>query len=187
MIGDRASGRSAAAVLAVTLLLTSTAHARGQNPVARRAYLNGMAEHFGASVHELGILADSRISVEEVPVVLLIAKRGGISAEAVLALHRGGRSWRELASRYGVGASALHVPLSESAALGPLQDLYDEFRSRPRSEWNAIELSDENVVWMVNLRVIADLLRIPPERVLAAARAEDSFVEAFRLLARSDG
>ena len=51
---------------------------------------------------EVSILADWEIEADEVPVVLFVATRSGVSPEAVVALRDSGQSWGALTAR-GVG------------------------------------------------------------------------------------
>ena len=93
-------------------------------------------------------------------------------------------SWSELAARYHVDASHFHVPLGESADAGILGAAYELYRASPPRDWGRIPLSDDEIVALVNLRLVAQTLRIPAADVLAARSLASSFVDLYARLLR---
>lgn len=146
------------------------------------AYLDAVAEHFDTARDEVGILSGWGIPAGEIPVVLFVARTAGVSPDAVMALRRGGRSWGELAQRYGVTAARLHVPLAADADAGVLSRIYGEYRGRPSTAWVSLEVRDDEVVHLVNLRFLSDYLGRPPAEVLGALSAAGSPAAAFARL-----
>jgi len=143
---------------------------------ATRTYFGAVAEYFVLPRSEVDILGEWRLPAEEIPVVLWLARRGGVSPEAVVALRRSGQGWAALAGRYRMGPAQFHVPLPESAPAGPLAGAYERFRSLPAARWREIELSDADIVGLVNLRFLSETLRRAPVDVLAE-RSRGSWVE----------
>ena len=147
-------------------------------------YYRAAAEHFGVPASEVRIIAEWELPPGEVPVVLFLSRRGGISADAIAALRRNGRSWADLASQYGVHAGQLHVSLDDAVALGPLSRAYEQYRGRPSSGWPSIRLEDGEIVALVNIRFIADALNRPYADVLGALTRAGSAPDAYVLLVR---
>jgi hypothetical protein len=145
-------------------------------------YFQAAASHFGVPAAEVGILAEWGLDPGEIPVVLFLARRAGVSTDALAALRRSGRSWADLASQYNVHAGHLHVTLDEGIPLGPLTRAYGEYRARGSAGWPAIRLEDSEVVLLVNLRFLADELARPHADVLAALDRGGSAPAAFRIL-----
>lgn len=148
------------------------------------SYYRAAAEHFDVPASEVRIIADWELPPGEVPVVLFLSRRGGISADAVAALRRTGRAWADLASQYGVHAGQLHVSLGDDADLGPLARAYEQYRGRPSSGWPSIRLEDTEIIALVNVRFIADALNRPYADVLAALTRSGSPPDAYVMLAR---
>ncbi|HZD03425.1 MAG TPA: hypothetical protein VE173_00860, partial [Longimicrobiales bacterium] len=121
---------------------------------------------------------------DHVPVVLFLARRTGVSPDVLVSRHRRGRSWAEVGERLGLDAGAFHVPLPEDASLGPLAAAYRRFASTPASGWSSIDLSDRDVVALVNIRFLGAVLAVPPARILEVAARAGSFVTAYRVLHR---
>jgi len=102
----------------------------------------------------------------------------------LVALRRSGESWARLAERYGVGAPELHVPVPDQAATGPLTSVYQSFRDLPTSRWREIQLAPEDIVALVNLRLLSQTLGVSPAEVLSRAGSTDSFVQLYGELIR---
>lgn len=178
--GPVRDGVAAAVVLAALLLTATPAEAQSRE---EQAFLRSAATHFRVEEGEVAVLArGSGATPEEIPLVLHIATGAGVSAEAILALRRSGRSWSELLRRYGMHAGQLHVPLESDPVEGPLAEAYREFAARPRNSWPVISLSDQALVSLVNLHFLTEYLDVPPERVARALTEARSPVQAYRTL-----
>lgn len=164
-------------VMAVAALLPVPAEGQGGG-AEREAYFGAVAEYFALPAAEVSILGDWRLPDEEIPVVLFVARRAGVSPEAVVALRRSGRGWAELARRYGLEADQFHVPLRDGAPAGILAEVYARFRALPVGRWSEVSLGDRDVVGLVNLKVFAQILRRSPEEILARV-GQGSWVEAY--------
>lgn len=158
--------------------------AQAQDASARLAYFRAVGDYFDLPASEVSILADWELRPDEIPVALFVASRAGISPEALVALRSSGRSWSELARRYQVSASQLHVPFARPPSAGPLAAAYEQYGGRPVGEWSRIELSDEEIVTLVNVRVLSETLRMPPDTILQRRTSARSFVEVYAQLIR---
>lgn len=149
-------------------------------------YFRGVAGYFRLPPEEVFILGDWRLPPEEIPVLLYLSRRAGVSAEATAALRRNGRSWSELTRRFELGSEIYHVALPADA--GSLARVRSLFEGRPSSQWGSIELTDAEIVSLVNLRVLSGVLSTPAARVLEARDRAGSYPEAYqRLSPRSNG
>lgn len=172
---------TAGALLAAALLAPPVA---AQEDDAVGAYFRAVAEFFELPPSEVEILREWRLDREEVPVVLFVAGRTGVSPEALAQLRRSGRPWTELVGRYGLDASHFHVPLPQDAPAHAVADAYAQFRATPASRWREVTLTDRDIVVLVNVRMVAQTLRLPPELVLARQGTTSSFVELYAQLLR---
>lgn len=169
------------------LLLSVAGTGGAQERLASReveAYFRAVGHHFRVPVTEVKVLSAWDLPADHVAVVLFLARRTGVSPDALVSRHRSGDSWAEVGRGLGLDAGDFHVPLPEGAALGPLAAAYRRFASTPPSGWSAVELSDPDVVALVNIRFIGAELGVPPLRVLEVAAGAGSFVTAYRVLHR---
>jgi hypothetical protein len=162
-------------------LLAGPLGAQAPEQEALDAYYGAVGRHFGVPPAEVIVLSEWRLPPEEIPVVLYIADRGGISPDAVVALRQAGTGWPVVARRYALDAGSFHVRLDGGA--GSLARIYAEYAARPQSQWSAIQLTDDDVIALVNLRVLSRVLGSAPLTVLQAHDRVGSWVGAYRTLA----
>jgi hypothetical protein len=149
------------------------------DPTVKEAYLRAIADHFQVPVEEVNLLGEWDLQTDEIPMVLFLADRAGVSSDALAALRRNGAEWREIAGRYGLGAGAFYVPLAEGGPFGALDRAYNEFRARPQGEWSSIELTDAEITALVNIRVLSEHVGVTPMRVLKSREEAGSFAAGF--------
>lgn len=174
-----------AAVFVAALSCAAAGSAAGQQSVVERAYLRAVAGYFQMPEGEISILSQWSLPADEIPVVLFVARRAGVSAEALVALRESGRAWTTLTASYDIGASALHVPLSDPEAAGALSPAYERFRDTPVAQWASVPLSEQEIVSLVNVRVLSQALGVSPDEVARQTGTTPTFVELYgRLLQR---
>jgi len=176
--------RVVALAILAALGAPSLSRAQAVDPAVRDAYFRAAGDYFSVPLQEVTIISGWGLHPDEVPVVLFLAQRAGVSPDALIGVRRGGRPWMEVASRFGLGPSAFHMPLPQDADLGPLTRAYGEFRRRPAGEWGQIRLEDGEVVALVNIRVLAEQTESAPVQVLEARGRAGTFVAAYPLLIR---
>lgn len=141
------------------------------------AFLRAVGQHFGTPRSEVLVLSRGGVAVIEIPVVLHLSKRAGVSPDVVVARRRRGDGWMEIAGGYSVHAGDFHVPFDGSA--GFLRAVYERFNARSASQWSEISLSDEEVVGLVNVRFLSRVLDLTPARVVKAMGDGRDFVGVF--------
>jgi hypothetical protein len=171
------------ALFLLTLCLAATPGLSAQD-AARTDYFRAVAAFFNLPSNEVAILSDWEMPPDEIPVVLFVARRAGVSPEALVALRTSGQNWGALTARYRVSATALHVPVPEDVPTGALAGAYELFRSMPVADWGGIRLSDAHIIGLVNVRVIAQALGLPAEGVLGRTREGLSYVALHAELSR---
>lgn len=156
----------------------------GQTPdvPVRQAYLRAVAGFFQVPLEEVTLLGEWDLQTDEIPVVLFLADRAGVSSDALIGLRSGGQSWWEIIGRFGLGVQPFYLALPENEPLGLLDGAYSELRSRRHGEWDQVELSDQEIVALVNLRVLSEQVGLPPLKVLRSYEQAGSFVEGFSSL-----
>jgi len=155
----------------------------GERDPDETAFLRAVGKHFGTPRSEVVVLSRWGVSASEIPVVLRLSKRAGVSPDVVVARRRHGDGWMEIARGYSVHAGDFHVPIDGST--GFLKAAYERFNARSASDWREISLSDDEVVGLVNLRFLSRALGLSPGRVLRAMGDDRDFVGVFiRLGAR---
>ncbi len=145
-------------------------------------YYAAVAEFFELPASEVDILRDWRLPVDEIPVVLFVSRRAGVSAEALAQLRRAGKQWPELVTQYGLDAGQLHLPIADVSRAYALAALYQQYDSLEPRRWREVKLTDQDVVVLVNVRMAAQTLRMSPEDILEGHRTTPSFVALYARL-----
>ena len=173
-------------VLAPLGVLGSFSGAPGQevDSAVRDAYLRVVGEHFEVPLQEVVTIGEWELSSDEVPVVLFVAQRAGVSPDALIGVRRGGLAWFEVAGRFGLDARAFHLPLPSETGLGILTRAFEEFNRRPPQEWDQIRLEDGEIVALVNLRVLSEQTGTSPLRILSVREERGSFLASYPYLIR---
>lgn len=164
--------------------LSLAAQRRVPDRTAIDAYYVTVGQAFPVSSDEVGILAEWRLHPDEIVVVLFIARGAGVSPDAVASLRSSGASWASILRTYSVGAGALWIPFPEETLLGPLEETYRTFLETPRASWSSIELSDEAVIALVNIRILARQVGVTVSHVLRTWDGEGGFVLVHQRITR---
>ena len=170
-----------AVMLAVVVSAMAAPEAKAQTS-AERAYFRAVAKFFQMPEGEIAILGDWDLPPDEIPVVLFMARRAVVSPEALVALRQSGHSWTDLARRYDIGASALHVPLRDQSSAGALAAVYKQFSDTPVDQWGGITLSSSDIVTLVNVRVLSQALGVPPDDIMRRTGTAPTFVDLYAQL-----
>ena len=168
----------------VPVLLMAPAALQGQRPAGAEsdeaAFLRAVGEHFGTPQQEVVVLSQWRIEAGEIPVVLFLAERAGVSPDVVISQRRRGEAWMAISRQYSVHAGDYHIRID--GPTGILADAYARFNARAAAEWNEITLSDEEVVGLVNVRFLSKHLQLSPGRVAGEIDDVAAVVEVFARL-----
>ena len=148
-------------------------------------FLRAVAEHFSTPQREILVLSRWNLSAGEIPVVLFVAERAGVSPDVVVAQRRRGGSWMEIAGELSVHAGDFHVRIDGDP--GVLAGAFERFNAREASQWREVPLSDEEVVGLVNVRFLARFLSVTPARVVKELGGGGDMVGVFTRLRGGGG
>ncbi len=152
---------------------------------ARDAYLRAVSEHFGAPEREVSVLAQWGLSAGEIPVVLHLADRAGVSPDVVVAQRRRGGEWMDIARGLSVHAGDFHVRIDGPA--GFLSAAYERFGGVAASDWSGVGLTDAEVVGLVNVRFMSRSLGVSAGEVARRLGDGGDMVAGFARLRGGDG
>ncbi len=177
----RTLGKFSSALAVLVALAPAALQSQGTEArPGQMTFLSAVGEHFNIAPREVAVLSRWKLSEGEIPVVLFLAERAGVSPDVVVVQRRRGQSWMEIAAAYSVHAGDFHVRIDGPA--GTLGAASDRFSSRAASEWRNIPLTDEEVVGLVNVRFLSRFLGVPPTRVAQELGGAGGMVGVFQRL-----
>lgn len=174
---------AAAAVLAFGLGGTAASAAQvsvgvSSGPGGIDSFYVAVGDHYRVSPQ---VVVDFRsrykLPDDELPVVFFIAARAQVGPGAVIDLRLGGRSWFEIAVRFGLSPDLFFVPVGLEKIGPPYGNAYGYYRNRGRAgDWRGFRPSDREVVDLVNLRFMSEYHGQAPEEIIAMRAGGKSFV-----------
>ena len=148
------------------------------------AYHATVARAFSLPPDEVGILSEWPLDADEIAVVLFVARNVGVSPDAVASLRSSGRTWASILRTYSVGPGALQISFPAGTSLGPLEETYRTFSETPRTSWATIDLSDQTVIALVNIRILAREVGVTVGRALRTWDGVGDFVLVHQRITR---
>jgi len=137
-------------------------------------FFTAALNHFGSSERDIYLIQDQGISEREIPVVLYLARKTGVSPMTIANLRASGYSWSDITYRLGMNSEIYYVPLSG------YYGSYATYYRTPRSRWSSLRLSDDAVIGLVNTRFMSDYYRTSPERIVRLRSSGSDYMHIAR-------
>lgn len=172
-----------ALALAFPQLVEAQADDRG-NPLAT-TYVRVVASHFDVPPAEGDLLAEEGIRLEELPAALLIARETGLSPSVILSRRQRGATpvpWMAVARQVNLGASVFWVEIAEGDRDDRARAALSGFDATDRSGWDGLELSDDQIITLTNVRVLSRGLGVPKGETLGARERSGSWISSLQFL-----
>jgi hypothetical protein len=116
------------------------------------------------------------ISDEELPVLFFIAANAGVPYGDIVNLRLRNWTWLRIALRYGLDPSIFYVPVNERISGRIYGTTYGYYMMTPRESWNRIQLTDRDIMNLVNLRFVTDYYGFAPEEVIRMRERNRDFI-----------
>jgi hypothetical protein len=140
-----------------------------------KSFYLAIGDYFGAKEKEIAMIRRMNVSDEELPVVYFLARRAGVSPNAIIRMRLDGKSWMDISLHFGLSAEVFYVPVKKRAG-PPYGKAYGHFKNKKRGEWASIRLSDSEIINFVNLRFISDHYGYSPDEIIAMRERGRDFV-----------
>ncbi len=125
-----------------------------------------VANYYHVPEREVIVIRERRISDDELPIVLFMAREARVPPARIIALRESGRSWWAISIHLGLRPDVYYVPVAVAPG-PPYGKAYGHYK-KPRHQWNTIVLSDSDIVNLVHLRFLSEHYGIAPEYVIEA-------------------
>ncbi len=135
-----------------------------------------VGDYYRIPQREVMILGERGTPPHEIPVVLFIAKRAHVAPEIVMDFRLRGNTWLDITLRLGVSPEIFYVPVGVMVKGPPYGKAYGYYRKKPKKDWKAIVLSDDDVINLVNLKFMSEHYGYPPEKIIKMRSGSKEFV-----------
>jgi hypothetical protein len=112
----------------------------------------------------------------EIPVVLFIAKRAHVAPEIITDFRLRDNTWLYTTFHFGLGPEIFYVPVGVVVRDPLYGKAYGYYKHKPRKEWKTIALSDNDIINLVNLRMMSEHYGYPPEKIIKMRSEGREFV-----------
>jgi hypothetical protein len=150
------------------------------NPVLR-GYYKTIAAHFNVELRFVVGIKRQDVRDHQIPVVLLIASRSKADAASLIEARKKGLDWMDIARLHKLDASVFHFPVENPTGI-VFQKPLAKFDSVPREKWSEIVLTDEEIINLVNLRMLCERTKADPQAVMKMRTAGSHYIEIHAAL-----
>lgn len=163
-------------VFLAVIMLTAAASVSGSDAAmdmgvlgaedALGGFFLAIRDYYRISQREVMIIRERGISPYEVPVVLFVAKRAHVAPDLIIDLRLLDNPWLHTTLRFGLGPEIFYVPVSGEVRDSPYSRAYGYYKHKPKEKWKTILLSDDDIINLVNLKLMSEYYRYPPEKII---------------------
>jgi hypothetical protein len=142
--------------------------------------LNGfflaVGDYYRVPQKEIIIIRERGIPPYEIPVVLFIAKRAHVAPEIIMVLRLRDNAWLHTTLRLGLGPEIFYFPVGGAVRDPPYGRAYGYYKHKPKKEWKTILLRDDDIINLVNLKLMSEHYGYPPEKIIKMRSEGKEFI-----------
>jgi hypothetical protein len=135
-----------------------------------------VSNHYRVEERTVLLARKRKIPDDHLPVVFFLAQRAQVSPDVIVSLRLGGMSWMAITAKYGLTAGIYHVPVTADYG-PPYGRALGHFKNRKRSAWGKIQLADDDIVSLVNIKFLAAHHGCTPDAVIKMRQKGDGFIQ----------
>jgi hypothetical protein len=186
-MGTAQSARDAELAFLALLLRRPAGEGRPERPSDSReqeSFYRAVSKFYRIGRDQLREVAAGAASLEELATLCHLARHAGLEAAEIVRLRGAGLSWTGLVSLLHLSRESFYVPLGRSRLAAPGAS----YRKEARQAWATADLTDPDIVNLVNLKFLCEYYGCPPEHVIALRSMGWSFAAMHSLFrqARAD-
>jgi hypothetical protein len=130
--------------------------------------------HYGARETEIEKVRARSLPDDEMAVVFFLSNRMEVSPLFLVDLRLSGRSWLDITLKYGLSPEIYFVKFASDPG-PPYGKAWGHYKNTPRKKWHQIELSDPDIINLVNLKFLAEKYQCSPEKIVRMRKQGKSF------------
>ena len=123
-----------------------------------------VCEHYRVEHDVIVVIQRRGIPDDHMPVVFFMAERCRVAPHVIVDLRLAGKSWMDIAFRFGLRADVFHVAVSRVHG-PPYGNAFGHFK-RPRAEWAALRIPDDDVITLVHAKFLSERYGLSADDVI---------------------
>lgn len=141
-----------------------------------RSFYLTIGDYFKRPEREVIVVHERGLPDEEIPVAFFVAGRAHVAPRVIIDLRLHGMHWMDICGRYRLSPGIFYVAVPVEVTGPPYGRAYGYYRKHPRKQWRTIVLDDDEVVNLVNLRVMSEHYGVPPDEIIRRRSEGRSFI-----------
>ncbi len=117
-------------------------------------YFSAVASYYNSTDNVVDYLINTELAIDEIPVTLYIANLAETSPEKIVKQRDEGDSWMEIVRNHDLDAGVFYYMVVGDLNSEMYTPPFERFKTTLRINWNRIELTDNEIVNLVNLKFI---------------------------------
>ena len=163
--------------LIVTFTLMIVLYSTAISEESYKEYYEELAIHFQVDSVIINGLRELNIADEEIPVALLIGKKTGKAPQEIANMKLAGKSWMETVNELSLQSEIFYFLLVGEVKSKTYAPIFEKYKSTPEKKWDQLELTDGEIINMVNLRFIYTYHDYSVFEVMAMRDLGESFLQ----------
>ncbi len=164
-------------VLAALLVVGSVT--ANNNDDVTLEYVMAVGDYYDYDYDYVNNILNSYVSSEELPVVFYVAQSAKVEPEEIAKMRSDKNSWMDIASSYSLSPKVFYVMMAGKIKNAEFQATFEKYHSVLASQWDKIELTDKEIVNLVNLRFIYKKQGYNPFEVMSMQSYGKSYVTIY--------
>lgn len=139
--------------LAACIMISAACFGQADDELVNE-YYQALADYFIVPVENVAKIQEQGIAHEDLPVLFVISGRAKVPAEDIVGLRLQEKTWAEITTGQNLKPDIFYFIVSGKIDSKTYAPIFDKFKMTPEQKWELIELSDDDIVNLVNLKVI---------------------------------
>jgi hypothetical protein len=120
-------------------------------------YFKAIGNYYGVVIADVEKMSQAGIADEELPVVFFVANRSCTAVKRVADLRLEGASWMDICRKRTMSSVDFYIIVTKPYTSKVFEPVLNKFEDTHRNDWKNIDLSDSEIVNLVNLRMMNSL------------------------------
>jgi hypothetical protein len=120
-------------------------------------YYKAIGTYYNVATDDVKEISQVGISDEDLPVVFFVSGQVEITPKEVAKMRHSGATWMAVCDKYNLPVSDFYVFISGSVDSKVYGPIYEKFNKTPKQKLNSIKLTDDEIVNLVNLKMVYSL------------------------------
>ena len=160
------------------LLVVGSVSANNNDDVTLE-YVMAVGDYYDYNYEYVNKVLNTYVSSEELPVVFYVAQSANVEPEEIAKMRSDKNSWMDIASSYSLSPKVFYVMMAGKTKNAEFQATFEKYHSVLASQWDKIDLTDQEVVNLVNLRFIYKKQGYDPFEIMSMQAYGKSYVNIF--------